>query len=105
MIHLTAADNSVTFVVRVQPRASRSGVVGEFEGALKVRLAAPPVDGAANEELIRLLAKLFDVSRAAVELISGATNKNKVVRVNGRGLDEATRKISAALKDKSNGSA
>lgn len=50
---------------------------------MKVRLEAPPVDGAANEELIRLLAKLCDVSRANFAIVSGATNKNKVVRVRG----------------------
>lgn len=105
MIKLTAADNSITFAVRVQPRAARSGVVGEFAGALKLRLAAPPVDGAANEELIRLLAKFFDLTRVNIELISGATNKNKVVRLSGVSLDEVTRKIGAALRDKINGSA
>lgn len=105
MIKLTATDDSITFAIRVQPRAARSGVAGEFEGALKVRLAAAPVAGAANEELIRLLAKLFDVPRAAVAVISGATNKNKIVRVNGISFDEATRKTSQVLKDKSHGSA
>lgn len=104
MIKLTAGDDSVTFAVRVQPRASHSGVAGEFEGVMKVRLGAPPVDGAANQELIRLLAKLFDVTRADVQLISGATSKNKVVRVSGISLDEAARKISTALKDEINGS-
>jgi uncharacterized protein len=79
--------------------------MGEFEGAMKVRLAAPPVDGAANEELIRLLAKLFALPRANIDLISGATNKNKVVRLSGIGLDEAARKISAVLKDKHHDSA
>lgn len=105
MIRLIAADDSITFAVRVQPRAARSGVVGEFAGQLKVRLAAPPVDGAANEELIRLLAKLCDVSRANIELVSGATNKNKVVRVRGISLAQAAHIISAALRDKFNGSA
>ena len=105
MIKLTVADDSITFAVRVQPRAARSGVVGEFAGALKVRLAAPPVDGAANEELIRLLVKLCDVSRANIELVSGVTNKNKLVRVSGISLAEAAPKISAALKDNSHGSA
>jgi uncharacterized protein (TIGR00251 family) len=83
LIRLIAKDGGVTFAVRVQPRASKSGVAGEFDGALKLRLASPPVDGAANEELQRYLAKLFGVARANVTLLSGASNKNKVVRVGG----------------------
>ncbi|MCI0661303.1 MAG: DUF167 domain-containing protein [Acidobacteria bacterium] len=83
MIKFTSRDNGVTFAVRVQPRASRSGVAGELDGALKVRLASPPVDGEANDELVRVLAKLFDVSRAQIEIISGQTSKNKLVWVKG----------------------
>lgn len=69
--------------MRVAPRASRSEIVSEHDGNLKVRLAAPPVDGAANEELIRTLAKAFDVSKAAVEIVSGQTSKTKQVRIKG----------------------
>jgi uncharacterized protein len=73
--------NSVTFSVRVVPRASRSEVVGIHDGALKVKVAAPPVEGAANQELVRFLAKKFRMPRASVTLISGANSKNKVIRV------------------------
>jgi uncharacterized protein (TIGR00251 family) len=83
MISFAATDNSVTFAVRVQPRASRSCIAGELDDALKIRLAAPPVDGEANEELARLLAKLFDVPRRQIEIVSGRTSKNKLVRVSG----------------------
>ena len=83
MIKFTITDNGVTFSVRVQPRASRSGVVGEVDGALRIRLAAPPVDGEANEELVNLLARLLDIPRRQVEIISGQKAKNKVVRVTG----------------------
>jgi uncharacterized protein (TIGR00251 family) len=71
----------VTFVVRVVPRASRSEIVGLHDGALKVRVAAPPVDGAANEELLKFLARKLKVPRASVILVSGASSKNKVIRV------------------------
>ena len=81
MIRFTAQDEAITFTVRAQPRATKSAWVGEFEGALKVKIAAPPVDGAANEELIRLLANLFDVPRRAITILSGATAKNKIVRI------------------------
>jgi uncharacterized protein len=83
VIKFTLTVSGVTFPVRVQPRASRSGVAGEVDGALRIRLAAPPVDGEANEELVNLLAKLLDIPRRQVEIISGLKSKNKVVRVSG----------------------
>lgn len=76
-------DRGLTFAVRIVPRASRSEIAGEFNDALRVRIAAPPVDGAANRELIRLLAKTFKLPQEAVEIISGASSKNKLVRVQG----------------------
>ncbi|MEP6719675.1 MAG: DUF167 domain-containing protein [bacterium] len=63
------------------PRASRSEIVGEYNGALYVRLAAAPVDRAANKELIAVLAKALHVSRSAIEINSGHTSKLKRVRV------------------------
>ena len=97
MVKLTAHDKAVTFAVRVQPRASQTAIVGALDGALKLRLAAPPVDGAANEELIRWLAKFFDVPRAAVELLSGATAKQKLIRVSGVQPAAAEQKLNAAV--------
>jgi uncharacterized protein (TIGR00251 family) len=76
-------DGSVTFRVRVVPRASKSAFVGEYDGALKVRVAAPPVEGAANEELTRLLAGELGVPARSVEIVSGHTSKTKTVRVHG----------------------
>jgi uncharacterized protein (TIGR00251 family) len=64
-------------------RASRSEIIGEHDGALKVRIAAPPVEGAANRELQRLLAKIFKLPQNAVEIIAGTNSKRKVVRVDG----------------------
>ena len=71
------------FKVQVVPRASRTEIVGEHNGALRVRIAAPPVDGAANDELIRLLAKSFALPRSAVTITAGHTSKVKTVRVTG----------------------
>ena len=96
MVSLTEKDGTVTFAVSVQPRASRSEVVGEVAGALKVRLAAPPVDGAANEELLRLLAKVFGVGRGDVEIVTGTRGRQKVVRVSGTTAVECERNLSAA---------
>jgi uncharacterized protein len=79
--------NGVSLAVRVKPRASKSRVVGVREGALEVAVAAPPVDGEANAELVRFLAKLLDLPRSAVRLISGETARLKVIEC--AGLDEA----------------
>jgi hypothetical protein len=98
MLKINATADTITFAVRVQPRASQSGIAGEIEGALKIRLAAPPVDGAANEELIRLLAKFFTVPRNQVAIISGARAKQKLIRVSGVPPDAARQKLDDALQ-------
>lgn len=82
MIEVTEKPDSLFFSVRVIPRASRSEIVGEYDGSLKVKLASPPVDGAANAELIKLLAKKFDVPKGDVEILSGETSKNKRIKIN-----------------------
>ena len=74
--------------VRITPRASRDEVVGEREGVLRVRVTAPPVDGAANEALVRLLAKVVGVPRGDVLIASGATSRTKIVDVAGLELHE-----------------
>jgi hypothetical protein len=70
-------------MVRVVPRATRSRTAGEYDGALKVRVSAPPAEGAANEELMRTLARAFSVPRRAVRIISGQTMRLKRVCVCG----------------------
>lgn len=82
MIEITESNNSVIFNVRVVPRASRSEIVGEHDGALKVRIASAPVDGAANAELIKLLAKHFGVSKGDIEIAAGANSKSKRIKIN-----------------------
>jgi uncharacterized protein (TIGR00251 family) len=81
LIQCSERDGALVFTVRVVPRASRSGVAGEHAGALRVRVAAPPVDGAANEELVRTLARALDVRQRDVEITSGHASKLKQVRV------------------------
>ncbi len=75
-------DGRLIFTVHAVPRASRSEIVGEHNGALRVRLAAPPVNGAANEELVRIMAKAFGVSLKDVEITAGHASKIKQVRIN-----------------------
>jgi len=76
-------NGALVFRVQVVPRASRSEVLGERNGALRVRLAAPPVNGAANDELRRLLAKTLNVKRSSVELVSGQSSRTKQIRIAG----------------------
>jgi uncharacterized protein len=81
LIEHSIQDGRLAFRVQVVPRSSRSEVVGEHNGSLRVRLAAPPVDGAANDELIRVLAKTFKVSRSAVQIVSGHASRLKQVTI------------------------
>lgn len=83
MIQYSEKDRGLTFAVRIVPRASRSEIAGEYNGALRIRIAAPPVEGAANRELIRLLARRFNLPQKAVAIVSGAGSKSKIVRIAG----------------------
>jgi uncharacterized protein (TIGR00251 family) len=83
LIRITAQNGALIFAVRVVPRASRSEIAGEHDGALRVRVAAPPVEGAANVELVRTLARALGVPARAVEITSGHASKTKLVRVAG----------------------
>jgi uncharacterized protein len=82
-LQIIEANDGVIFGLRVVTRASKSEIVGEFEGNLKVRISAPPVDGAANEEVVRLLAKAFGVAKSNVAIVSGQTSKTKRIRITG----------------------
>ena len=76
-------ETSIQINIKVEPRSSRSGIVGPYGDALKVKLTSPPVEGKANKELIEVLAKGFSISKKNIEIISGQSSKNKVVRLNG----------------------
>lgn len=76
---------SIVLSIHVQPRAARTEVVGLHGDAIKIRLRAPPVDGAANDELIRLVAERLGLPHAAVELVGGATGRAKRLRITGAG--------------------
>ena len=77
----------VRVTVRVQPRAGSEGIVGLHGDALKVRLTAPPVDGAANVALVALLSRTFDIPPRAITIRSGATSRTKVVELDGVTMD------------------
>jgi uncharacterized protein (TIGR00251 family) len=84
--------------VHVQPRARRTEAAGMHGDAVKVRLAAPPVDGAANEELIRFVAKRLGVPRSAVRIAAGAASRRKVVEVDGMNADAVRSALLAASR-------
>jgi uncharacterized protein (TIGR00251 family) len=75
--------NGAVLNIRVIPRASKPGVAGTRDDALLVRLAAPPVEGAANAELIELLASLLNISRRQITLVAGAHSRRKRVKITG----------------------
>jgi uncharacterized protein (TIGR00251 family) len=80
---LKATPSGVELLVLVQPRASRTRVVGEHDGRLKVQLAAPPVDGEANAALLEFLSDALEVRKAQVSLLDGETSRRKRVAVEG----------------------
>lgn len=83
--------NGVTFRVKVVPRATREEIVGVEGEAIKIRLQAPPVEGRANEALVKFLAKLLRVPRAHIEILHGASARDKVIRVRGASLEHVKR--------------
>ncbi len=93
-LRITERDGSVRFDIRVQPRSSRAGVDGLHGGALRVRVNAPPVDGAANEAVVEVIAEALGVPRRAVRIVSGASSRSKVVEVSGVSAD-AMRRLAA----------
>ncbi len=87
MIQSTEKDGALIFNVRVVPRASKSEIVGYHDGALKIRIASPPIGGAANAELIKFLAKEFNIAKSAVEILKGQASKTKQIKIVGGNIE------------------
>ena len=83
--------------VKVHPRAKRSGVTGRLGDAWKLALAAPPVDGRANQECVRLVAELAGVARPAVRIVTGANARVKVIEVEGVSQEALERLLGGAI--------
>lgn len=90
-------DDAVVLSVHVQPGAGRSAVVGRHGAALKVRVAAAPAQGRANQGAAALLAETFGVSPSAVELVGGESSRSKQFRLSGLDLDEFDRRLQQAV--------
>ena len=98
MIPVEPAGDGVRLRLHIQPRAARTELGGRFGDALKVRLKSPPVDGAANEELVRFLAETLGVARSRVELVAGRSGRRKTVRVTGLSAEDAGRRLGLATE-------
>jgi uncharacterized protein (TIGR00251 family) len=92
-VKLSEKDGAVRFEVRAKPRASKSRVLGWKGDALEVSLAAPPVDGAANEELVRVLADALGVARRQIAIARGEGSRTKLVEVSGASLDQVRSRL------------
>jgi uncharacterized protein (TIGR00251 family) len=87
-------ENAVRISVRVHPNAARSEVMGFTDGVLQVRVAAPPVKGKANRELIDFLRKRLNVGKSRIALVGGHTARNKVVAIAGLSREEVMTRLS-----------
>jgi len=95
MIRITTQDGGVTFSVKVVPRASRNEIAGIQGEAIRVRLMAPPVEGAANKALVKLLAGTLKVPERDIEIVAGHAGRQKVVRV----ADLSAHELAARLRE------
>lgn len=91
---MSVSGNSARILLRVHPNAARNEVVGFTDGVLGVRVAAPPVKGKANQELIAYLSKLLSVSKGSIAIIKGHTSRFKVVAIDGLDQEEAIKRLS-----------
>ena len=83
MIRIDREQGSVSFAVKVHPRAKKNAIMGELGDALKLSLTTPPIEGRANQACIDFFAKLLKVPRSSVTIASGQSGRNKVIRVAG----------------------
>lgn len=97
MVRISTRGASVLFDVHVVPRASRSAVLGLHGAALKVALAAPPVDGAANAALIALFAQLLDRPRRTISVVRGESSRQKTLAVEGMSAAELEAQLATLI--------
>jgi len=90
--------NDLILKIKVEPRSSKSGIVGPYGDALKVKLTSPPVEGKANKELVDLLSKELKVRKKDIQILSGQSSKNKIVKIIG--LSKIDYKILSITKNR-----
>lgn len=90
---IKARGENILISVRVQPGASKNAVTGIKEDSLNIKLCSPPVDGRANDSLIRFVAKRLDVSRSSIQIIQGIKNRKKLLEVSGVSMADAEKAL------------
>ncbi|MBA7519709.1 hypothetical protein ES705_11796 [subsurface metagenome] len=85
--------NDIKIKVKIVPGSSKNKIIGAYNNALKISIAAPPVEGKANKKCIAYLAKYFDVAKSKIEIISGQTGKNKLIKIYDISQEEFLDKI------------
>ena len=73
--------NDIVIKVKIVPGSSKDKIIGIYNNALKIAIAAPPVEGKANKKCIAYLAKYFEIAKSKIEIISGQTSKNKLIKI------------------------
>ena len=96
--YLRAAADGVLLGLKLQPRSSTNGIYQPLGNELRIKVTAPAVDGAANEALLKLLAKRLDCARSNIELVRGTTSRHKVVKLHGISLEDAAAKLQSDTK-------
>src|ERR1041384_2026979 len=94
--YLKVQDDAVYLQAKVQPRASKNEIGEALGNELKIRIAAPPVDSAANEALVRFLAEVLECPRGAVQLVRGQTSRHKVIAIHGISPEAIAAKLSVS---------
>ena len=88
------SDNQINISLKISPNAARNEIIGFKEGILQVKVAAPPVKGKANTELIAFLSKTLDVGKSSLSLIKGHTSRNKVIAIQGMNQNDIITRLS-----------
>ena len=98
MVLVRQEGGAASFRVRLQPKASREGIIGEADGILKLRVTAPPVEGRANEACLRLLAKTLDLPISRLRIVSGQHARLKTIRVTATSAQTIRANLSEILE-------
>jgi hypothetical protein len=90
---LTKTERGIKLAVFVQPKASKNEIIGPHNGALKIKITAPPVDGKANAALVAFLSDVLDIPKRQIEILKGETGRNKSVRILGLSIEEIQQRL------------
>lgn len=91
-------EKKTTLTIQIQPRAKRSEVLGFTDGILKLKIAAPPIEGKANKEVIDYLSDILDIPKSNIDIEHGHTSKIKAIAINGLDRERIYERIEAARR-------